>query len=308
MPANPYSGRGMIVGEGKPENQNSATIFCLGEALQVGLIHQCPFCQATRGMHVTPIWHLCPSHTWIIRSHTQHLYVWPAIPHLAGHLTHVSSSSLTWQAIDMNQDNVLAEALKVRGVLSELKIHSTGPALRLLDQLVPWAMFVSSSPQGAPAPAAHASIGGAGVAPATGQGLARQRSTRSISASGAFTAVPGAAPGQAGATPASRAGGPVSAGRIPVQAAAKPTLCGTALKALAKQRAAEQQVRVSHNRHDRHGTGGLGKCKEAGCGYSSSRPCPSRRTFWPNAGGAGGAEGAHLQRQGRGLRVLCSVH
>ena len=53
-----YSGRGVIVGEGKPENQNHASIFVFGEALQT---------------------------------------------------------------IDMNQDNHLAEALKMRNLLGELQ-------------------------------------------------------------------------------------------------------------------------------------------------------------------------------------------
>jgi hypothetical protein len=34
LPSNPYSGRGVIIGEGKPENQNHAVIFAFGEALQ----------------------------------------------------------------------------------------------------------------------------------------------------------------------------------------------------------------------------------------------------------------------------------
>ena len=53
-----YSGRGVIVGEGKPENQNHAIIFAHGEALQT---------------------------------------------------------------IDMNQDNHLAEAFKMRNLLAELR-------------------------------------------------------------------------------------------------------------------------------------------------------------------------------------------
>lgn len=35
LPLNPYNGgRGVVVGEGKPENQNHANIFAFGEALQ----------------------------------------------------------------------------------------------------------------------------------------------------------------------------------------------------------------------------------------------------------------------------------
>ncbi|GAX79706.1 hypothetical protein CEUSTIGMA_g7147.t1 [Chlamydomonas eustigma] len=62
LPINRFSSRGVILGEGKPENQNHAIIFCHGEALQT---------------------------------------------------------------IDMNQDNNLAEALKMRNLLSELKPETT---------------------------------------------------------------------------------------------------------------------------------------------------------------------------------------
>ncbi|GAX79705.1 hypothetical protein CEUSTIGMA_g7146.t1 [Chlamydomonas eustigma] len=62
LPQNLFSSRGVILGEGKPENQNHAIIFCHGEALQT---------------------------------------------------------------IDMNQDNNLAEALKMRNLLSELKSETT---------------------------------------------------------------------------------------------------------------------------------------------------------------------------------------
>ncbi|PNW85415.1 hypothetical protein CHLRE_03g185350v5 [Chlamydomonas reinhardtii] len=58
LPTNRFSSRGVILGEGKPENQNHAVIFCFGEALQT---------------------------------------------------------------IDMNQDNALAEALKMRNLLKELR-------------------------------------------------------------------------------------------------------------------------------------------------------------------------------------------
>ncbi|GLC51113.1 hypothetical protein PLESTB_000467200 [Pleodorina starrii] len=58
LPYNRYGKRGIILGEGKPENQNHASIFCFGEALQT---------------------------------------------------------------IDMNQDNALAEALKMRNLLGELQ-------------------------------------------------------------------------------------------------------------------------------------------------------------------------------------------
>jgi len=34
LPDNPESGRGVVLGEGKPENQNHAMIFCFNEALQ----------------------------------------------------------------------------------------------------------------------------------------------------------------------------------------------------------------------------------------------------------------------------------
>ncbi len=67
LPLNKYSGRGVIVGEGKPENQNHAVIFAFGEGLQ---------------------------------------------------------------AIDMNQDNVLAETLKCRNLVTEL-LPSTKGAFRM---------------------------------------------------------------------------------------------------------------------------------------------------------------------------------
>jgi 1,3-beta-glucan synthase len=34
LPHNKYSGRGVIIGEGKPENQNHAVIFVFGEGIQ----------------------------------------------------------------------------------------------------------------------------------------------------------------------------------------------------------------------------------------------------------------------------------
>jgi 1,3-beta-glucan synthase component len=34
LPVNPESGRGVVLGEGKPENQNHAIIFCFNETLQ----------------------------------------------------------------------------------------------------------------------------------------------------------------------------------------------------------------------------------------------------------------------------------
>ena len=34
LPHNPYTGRAVVVGEGKPENQNHAMIFAFGESLQ----------------------------------------------------------------------------------------------------------------------------------------------------------------------------------------------------------------------------------------------------------------------------------
>ncbi|KAJ9530828.1 hypothetical protein QJQ45_028726 [Haematococcus lacustris] len=73
MPANPYTKRGVILGEGKPENQNHAVIFCLGEAVQV---------------------------------------------------------------IDMNQDNRLSEALKMRSVLQELQLAGDYQLYSLLEGLV----------------------------------------------------------------------------------------------------------------------------------------------------------------------------
>lgn len=58
LPINFESARGVVIGEGKPENQNHAVVFCPGEALQT---------------------------------------------------------------IDCNQDNIVAEGLKIRNLLAELR-------------------------------------------------------------------------------------------------------------------------------------------------------------------------------------------
>ncbi|KAG1671275.1 hypothetical protein FOA52_010846 [Chlamydomonas sp. UWO 241] len=81
LPQNRYSGRGVIVGEGKPENQNHAVIFAHGEALQT---------------------------------------------------------------IDMNQDNNLAEALKMRNLLQELRPEYIKKAPNIGDRLA--ASINSGSP------------------------------------------------------------------------------------------------------------------------------------------------------------------
>ena len=36
LPKNSATGHGVVLGEGKPENQNAAVIFCFGEVVQVG--------------------------------------------------------------------------------------------------------------------------------------------------------------------------------------------------------------------------------------------------------------------------------
>lgn len=36
LPKNSETGHGVVLGEGKPENQNAAVIFCFGEVVQVG--------------------------------------------------------------------------------------------------------------------------------------------------------------------------------------------------------------------------------------------------------------------------------
>ena len=35
LPKNGETGHGVVLGEGKPENQNAAVIFCFGEVVQV---------------------------------------------------------------------------------------------------------------------------------------------------------------------------------------------------------------------------------------------------------------------------------
>ena len=42
LPINPESKRGVVLGEGKPENQNHAIIFCHNEALQSIDMNQVP--------------------------------------------------------------------------------------------------------------------------------------------------------------------------------------------------------------------------------------------------------------------------
>ena len=42
LPVNPESGRGVVLGEGKPENQNHAIIFCFNETLQAIDMNQVP--------------------------------------------------------------------------------------------------------------------------------------------------------------------------------------------------------------------------------------------------------------------------
>ncbi|KXZ43170.1 hypothetical protein GPECTOR_99g805 [Gonium pectorale] len=70
LPYNRYSNRGVVLGEGKPENQNQAMVFTINEGLQ---------------------------------------------------------------AIDMNQDNYLAEALKMRNLLSELHPSNKGQFMLFAD-------------------------------------------------------------------------------------------------------------------------------------------------------------------------------
>ncbi|KAG2499845.1 hypothetical protein HYH03_002136 [Edaphochlamys debaryana] len=90
LPYNRYSGRGVIVGEGKPENQNAAVMFCFGEALQT---------------------------------------------------------------IDMNQDNALAEALKMRNLLQELAPERTTRAAKRAEQELSAALEAPAAPAAAAASA-----------------------------------------------------------------------------------------------------------------------------------------------------------
>ncbi|GIL42995.1 hypothetical protein Vafri_807, partial [Volvox africanus] len=96
LPHNRYSKRGVILGEGKPENQNHASIFCFGEALQT---------------------------------------------------------------IDMNQDNALAEALKMRNLLLELAPERDTRAARkaatVLQAVIGGAASAASGPAASLPPAAE---------------------------------------------------------------------------------------------------------------------------------------------------------
>jgi callose synthase len=38
LPRNGETAHGVVLGEGKPENQNAAIIFCFGEVVQVGVL------------------------------------------------------------------------------------------------------------------------------------------------------------------------------------------------------------------------------------------------------------------------------
>ena len=56
LPMNPESKRGVVLGEGKPENQNHAIIFCHNEALQsIDMNQVCRRC----GMRRTPHRSIC---------------------------------------------------------------------------------------------------------------------------------------------------------------------------------------------------------------------------------------------------------
>ncbi|GLC38942.1 hypothetical protein PLESTB_000464000 [Pleodorina starrii] len=97
LPYNRYSKRGIILGEGKPENQNHAAIFCFGEALQT---------------------------------------------------------------IDMNQDNALAEALKMRNLLGELQPERITRQAKKAEAALQTALGLSGA-------GSSSSSGGASHAPAS---------------------------------------------------------------------------------------------------------------------------------------------
>ncbi|KAG2442515.1 hypothetical protein HXX76_002601 [Chlamydomonas incerta] len=101
LPTNRFSSRGVIIGEGKPENQNHAVIFCFGEALQT---------------------------------------------------------------IDMNQDNALAEALKMRNLLKELQPdcdsrRAQTAAAALQQAVAPAAVGLPASHRAGSATSSSAEIG-----------------------------------------------------------------------------------------------------------------------------------------------------
>lgn len=113
LPKNGETGHGVVLGEGKPENQNAAVIFCFGEVVQVRLVDR--GWQLWAGL----VWDGAGHGAWYAaRSLWTSTFV--VVSQARGRsLSDPASPVCTGQAIDMNQDNYLAEALKMRNLVSE---------------------------------------------------------------------------------------------------------------------------------------------------------------------------------------------
>ena len=107
LPKNSETSHGVVLGEGKPENQNAAMIFCFGEVVQVrgggGGAADCMYGATYVAVHGG----IC-----VIQLQAEQL-LYPAALSLR------TALPCGTQAIDMNQDNYLAEAMKMRNLINE---------------------------------------------------------------------------------------------------------------------------------------------------------------------------------------------
>lgn len=127
-----YTSRGAIIGEGKPENQNHAVIFCHGEALQTidmnqasavtGAVLASFFLLLVQAKHCIKLLHsdlkdgglgYQSSHSNGMRFNRNLMHAQPAGPFLL-------SYSLEPTALTPPQDNHICEAYKMRNLLGEL--------------------------------------------------------------------------------------------------------------------------------------------------------------------------------------------
>lgn len=109
----------MVLGEGKPENQNAAVIFCFGEVVQVGAGSRWRRRAGKAGRH---LWSVSKAELRRACCAGAHVTV-PALPP-----PHP-------QAIDMNQDNYLAEALKMRNLVNEFNPPQVRATLHPCSQM-----------------------------------------------------------------------------------------------------------------------------------------------------------------------------
>lgn len=113
LPKNGETGHGVVLGEGKPENQNAAVIFCFGEVVQV---------RWGKWDKSTKAWgEIDPARAEDAYSRAC-VSAWQrrrAQPFASTRCACYPFPLRCVQAIDMNQDNFLAEALKMRNLVSE---------------------------------------------------------------------------------------------------------------------------------------------------------------------------------------------